>query len=347
MGDRRERSAFGGFFTFLKFIFACTPHSCVLFLNVPNLRFTMRFQLWYGFCVDKIGWMNHHPGAIQEECMAKMEMNRQEKYLNRIDRLKLMDDDFFSEALDGKIEAVEFILQVVLERDDLKVIETKAQVEYKSATKRSIRLDIKAVDRENERFNLEIQRAEEGSGSKRARFHGSMIDRDLLEKGMDFDDLPESYVIFITEDDKYGCGEPLYHIERTIEEKEHVLFDDGLHILYVNGEYRNVDTPVGRLMHDFHCTKSEDMYSKVLADEVKYLKETEGGRGRMCRILEEMCEEVEKETAERVEKETAARVAKETARSLLALGKLSYEDISQGTGLPLEVVEELAAQKTA
>ena len=266
-----------------------------------------------------------------------------------------MDDDFFSEALDGKVEAVEFILQVVLERDDLKVIETKAQVEYKSATKRSIRLDIKAVDRENERFNLEIQRAEEGSGSKRARFHGSMIDRDLLEKGMDFNELPESYIIFITEDDKYGCGEPLYHIERKIEENDDALFEDGLHILYVNGEYRNVDTPVGRLMHDFHCTKSEDMYSKVLADEVKYLKETEGGRGRMCRILEEMCEEVEKETAERVEKETterveketAARVAKETARSLLALGKLSYEDISQGTGLPLEVVEELAAQKTA
>ena len=63
----------------------------------------------------------------------------------------------------------------------------------------------------------------------------------------------------------------------------------------------------------------------------------------MCRILEEMCEEV----AEKVEKETTERVAKETARSLLALGKFSHEDISQGTGLPLEVVEELAAQKTA
>lgn len=48
--------------------------------------------------------------------MAKMELNRQEEYLNRIDRLKLMDDDFFSEALDGKVEAVEFILQVVLEK---------------------------------------------------------------------------------------------------------------------------------------------------------------------------------------------------------------------------------------
>ena len=295
----------------------------------------------------------------------------QEEYLARIDKLRLIDDDFFSEALDGKIEAVEYILRTVLERNDIVVLETKAQVEYKSATKRSIRLDIKAIDRNQEHFDVEIQRAEEGAGARRARFHGSMIDRDLLGKGKDFDELPESFVIFITENDKYARGVPVYHIERRIEEHDNALFGDGLHILYVNGEYQDVETPVGRLMHDFYCTKSEDMYSKVLADEVKYLKETEGGRGRMCRILEEMCEEVaeevaketakrveketaervEKETAERVEKETAERVAKETAketaRILLDLNKLSHEEISESTGIPIEVVEELAAQKTA
>ena len=287
----------------------------------------------------------------------------QEEYLARIDKLRLIDDDFFSEALDGKLEAVEYILQTVLERNDIVVLETKAQVEYKSATKRSIRLDIKAVDRNQEHFDVEIQRAEEGAGARRARFHGSMIDRDLLGKGKDFDELPESFVIFITENDKYARGAPVYHIERRIEEHDNALFGDGLHILYVNGEYQDVETPVGRLMHDFYCTKSEDMYSKVLADEVKYLKETEGGRGRMCRILEEMCEEVaeevaketakrvEKGTAERVEKETAERVAKETAketaRILLDLNKLSHKEISESTGIPIEVVEELAAQKTA
>ena len=87
----------------------------------------------------------------------------------------------------------------------------------------------------------------------------------------------------------------------------------------------------------------------------------------MCKILEEMCEEVAeqverettervsrettervtKETTERVTKETTERVSKETAKTLLALGKLSYEEISESTGLPLEVVKELAAQKTA
>lgn len=124
-------------------------------------------------------------------------------------------------------------------------------------------------------------------------------------------------------------------LDGKIEEKGNALFADGLHILYVNGEYQDVDTPIGRLMHDFYCTRSEDMYSKILADEVKYLKETEGGRDRMCKVLEEMCEEVAKEKA------------KETARLLLTLNKLSHEEISESTGLPLDVVEEIAAQKTA
>ena len=69
-----------------------------------------------------------------------------ENNLQMIKELRLMDDDFFSEALDGKIEAVEYILKTILERDDIKVKSTKAQVEYKSAAKRSIRLDIQAED---------------------------------------------------------------------------------------------------------------------------------------------------------------------------------------------------------
>lgn len=67
----------------------------------------------------------------------------------------------------------------------------------------------------------------------------------------------------------------------------------------------------------------------------------------MCKILEEMCEEVAEQVAEQVEKETQKRVAKKTVKSLLAWGKLSHEDISASTGLSLEEVEELAAQKTA
>ena len=32
------------------------------------------------------------------------------------------------------------------------------------------------------------------------------------------------------------------------------------------------NTDLGILMHDFHCTKAEDMYSKVLAERVRKRK---------------------------------------------------------------------------
>lgn len=97
-----------------------------------------------------------------------------EKDLQMLKELRLMDDDFFSEALDGKIEAVEYILNTILERDDIKVKSTKAQVEYKSATKCSIILDIQAEDANGKIMDIEIQRSDRGSGVKRARFHSSI-----------------------------------------------------------------------------------------------------------------------------------------------------------------------------
>ncbi len=64
-----------------------------------------------------------------------MQKDKQERYLELLAGLRLMDDDFFSEALDEKIAPVEYILNTVLERDDIRVLRTEAQVEYKKCSK--------------------------------------------------------------------------------------------------------------------------------------------------------------------------------------------------------------------
>ena len=266
-----------------------------------------------------------------------------EKDLQMLKELRLMDDDFFSEALDGKIEAVEYIINTILERNDIKVKSTKAQVEYKSATKRSIILDIQAEDANGKVIDIEIQRSDRDSGVKRARFHSSMIDRTLLSKGEDFEDLVDTYVIFITENDKFGKGIPLYHIERRIEEMDYAVFGDGTHIIYVNGEYRNIEHPIGSLMHDFNCKEAKDIVNPLLAEEVRYLKETEGGRSQMCKLLEEM----RKEVAVEAEAKGKAETTKKLALKMLARGRDSIEEIAEMTGLSLEEVRELAKKETA
>lgn len=264
----------------------------------------------------------------------RMQKDKQERYLELLAGLRLMDDDFFSEALDEKIAPVEYILNTVLERDDIRVLRTEAQVEYKSAANRSIKLDIRAVDAEGRVMDIEVQRADRGAGVRRARFHSSMLDRTLLDKGKDFEDLVDTYVIFITEHDRFGAGLPLYHVERRIAELDDALFGDGAHIVYVNGQFRDLNHPVGRLMHDMNCTNAADILNPLLAQEVRYLKETEGGRTQMCRAFEEIAFESAKEATHK------ANVA--VAQKMLADGGLTLEQIAKFSSLPLSEVQELA-----
>ena len=134
-----------------------------------------------------------------------------------------------------------------------------------------------------------MQRSDAGADVHRARFNSSMLDTRMLKAKQNFKEMHESYVIFITENDVMGDGLPLYHIDRVIRENGK-SFHDGSHIIYVNGSYKNDEDPVGRLMHDFGCRRASDMFYTELANQVKYYKETEGGREIMCKAVDDLAE---------------------------------------------------------
>ena len=211
------------------------------------------------------------------------------KHVQDLERLKgfrLMDDDFMTACFDGSPESVELVLQIIMDRTDLRVLDVKVQYFLKNLLKRSVWLDVLATDQDGKKYNIEIQRSDKGAGAKRARYHSSLIDAKVMEKRAGFDELPESYVIFVTENDVLGTGEPIYHIDRFVQENGE-YFGDEAHIIYVNGNYRG-DDPLGRLMEDFCCTEPSKMYYNVLKDRVSYFKENKEGVAIMCRAIEEM-----------------------------------------------------------
>ena len=268
------------------------------------------------------------------ETKTMVDIEREEE-LQAISKLRLLDDDLMRLVFDKNIEATELLLNIILQRNDLKVLEVVAQREYKNAMAggRSITIDIYAIDRERKVYDIEIQRASEGADVHRARFHSSMIDTRMLKKRQKFKELHDSYVIFITEEDVIGVGLSLYHVERVFKETG-APFGDGSHIIYVNGSYKNDEDPVGKLMHDFRCTSSVDMFYSVLANQVRYFKETEGGKEIVCKTFEELADKRAKAREE-------AR-AKEDASRLLAMGKLTYEEIAKCTDLPVGEIKNLA-----
>ncbi|MBP3773295.1 MAG: PD-(D/E)XK nuclease family transposase [Treponema sp.] len=258
--------------------------------------------------------------------------DRKQLLLSKIAQFRLFDDDFMSKVFEDDIEATEFLLKVILQRDDLKVTESKGQVTIKNLLGRSVRLDIKARDKDGKLYNIEVQRADEGADEKRARYYSAILDANTLLPRQNFRDLPETYIIFITEHDVLKGGLPLYHINRKIGETG-MTFRDESSIIYVNGEFRGEDE-IGKLMHDFSCINPDEMNSKLLAEKTRYFKKDEKGVRRMCKIMEDFARE------ERAEER--AEQATEFAISLLKMGKMTHEEIASVSKLSEDKVKELA-----
>lgn len=267
-----------------------------------------------------------------------------QKHLEDLERLRafrLIDDDFFTKCFEGDTECVKLVLQIVLDKSDLNVVDVRTQVFVENLLNRSVRLDVLATDSTGQKYNIEIQRADKGAGRKRARYNSSMMDANLLNKGEGFDALPETFVIFITENDVIGKGQAVYQIERCFVgtgEK----FEDGSHILYVNGAYRD-ESPIGKLMHDFSCSDPSDMHYRVLADRTRFFKESKEGIATMSKIIEDMRLQSYKEGKAEGQEENK----KETALRMLEAQKYSLDEISAISGLSLDEVKELSANKSA
>ena len=279
-----------------------------------------------------------------KEASPTMDSEQLQEINDLIDNLTLFDDVLMSKVFDENIEAAKLLLRLILERDDIEVLWVKGQEELKNPVVggRNIRLDIRAVLGDGRQVNVEVQRKRKGSHVRRARFHSSMLDSRMLKKNEKFRNLKDSYVIFICEHDKFGKGLPVYHVDRYIRETGE-LFEDGSHIIYVNGMYRGKDS-IGQLVHDFKCKNAAEMHYKELAGGVRHFKETEEGREDMCEAVKRYGKEqariaAEAATAAAMKKaEIAMKKAAEAAtmKSKIATICENILSLRKNTGMTLE-----------
>lgn len=241
--------------------------------------------------------------------------------LQRLRGLRPVDDDFMRCLFRENIPLTQLVLRIITGKNDLVITSVETQADFKRLVgARSVCLDAYGSDSENKKYDIEVQRSDKGAEVRRARYNSSVMDVENLDAGEDFNSLPETFTIFITENDVYQLGKALYPIER-MNLASGKPFDDGEHILYVNGAYRG-DDPIGRLMHDFSCSDPNDMNYKELADRSRYFKETQEGVETMCKAMEDM----------RTKKEQETRIA--DIKSLMKNLKLSASQAMDALNVP-------------
>ena len=279
----------------------------------------------------------------------KMETFEERKvwYIEKIKNLTMMSDILARNVLKDK-ECCEYILRIIMNDSMLTVLDNQVQVDFKNLHGRSAVLDCVAKSGDGRLFNVEIQQEDEGAIPKRARYHLGLMDMNVLNPGEFFDKLPETYIIFVTQDDTLGYKLPIAHVDRIIKENG-AEFGDEAHIIYVDSS-KHEDTELGRLMHDFHCKAASDMQDGVLAKRIFELKESEKGVEYMCKEMEEIRSEgiaVGLEVG-RVEGRMEGKVEaqREMAKRLLDLG-MPVEQVAQVAKVSVQLIQEWFSGETS
>ena len=133
---------------------------------------------------------------------------------------------FLERALSMKVDHVE--------------ISTEKNIVYHPEYK-GVRLDVYAKDENNTRYNIEMQVLKQPALGRRSRYYQSQMDMELLLKGCEYAELPDSYVIFLCDFDPFGKGKYRYTFWTACEETEKASLKDGRCIMFLNTRGENAE----------------------------------------------------------------------------------------------------------
>ena len=167
--------------------------------------------------------------------MTETEQSRittREKLIEAGKEYNLLSDAFMSVAL-RDIPACQYVLRILTGIENLKVREVRPQYRVSKIESHDAVLDVLAEDETGRLFDLEIQRADTLDHARRTRFYSSMIDSSYLEKGKSYGELPDVYIIYVSETDLWKAGYTTYELEKKFKNIP-LCYDDGQHVLYIN-----------------------------------------------------------------------------------------------------------------
>ena len=264
--------------------------------------------------------------------MQTTEVGQNSEIKQVIGSLCMMNNRFMNFMLDDNKKAAQVFLRVILGDDKIKVRNVRIQNFIQNIYGHSSQLDILAQDSKGRYFNVEVQRSDEGAPARRTRFYSSILDTHFLQPGKLYEELPDTYVIFITENDVLHDNLPLYNIRRRIDENAK-CFEDGSRIIYVNSQRRD-NTALGKLMQDLYCTEPKNLHYHEFAERMEFLKYSKEGEEKMTDVIEEYAarkaEALAKEAAKEAAKKAAKKAAKEVAKKAEEKEQANRIELAQG-----------------
>lgn len=194
------------------------------------------------------------------------------KTIEKVKKLRPIDDVFFEKIIEDKAVCEE-ILRVILEDDKLEVLSVTPQSSQKNLWGRSVRLDAFCKLGNGSYCNIEVQKSDNDDHVRRVRYNASCITSNNTEVGVNFIDVPDVTMVYISTFDIFKKGRTIYHCKTVIEETNDAV-DNGLKEIYVNTAVNDGST-IAELMECFMQEQVNNKKFPLLSSRVWYYKNEE------------------------------------------------------------------------
>ncbi|MGN0353541.1 MAG: Rpn family recombination-promoting nuclease/putative transposase [Muricoprocola sp.] len=149
-------------------------------------------------------------------------------------------DNFMFGAVMVNEDLCKELLEVILGFSIEKIAVDKEKSIIYHPEYKGVRLDIIAADENRTHYNIEMQVKRKKELGRRTRYYHSQIDVELLLSGMEYEELPDSYVIFICDFDPFKKEKYQYTFESVCKEDSTLSLGDGNHSIFLSTKGKNI-----------------------------------------------------------------------------------------------------------
>ncbi len=203
------------------------------------------------------------------------------------ENLKISNDFIFAKVMRNP-KLCKGILERLLEIavDSIGYPEEQKVIDITKDSK-SVRLDVYLLDEKGTVYNIEIQTTENRNLPKRTRYYQGMIDLNSIEKGIDYQELPQSYVIFICTFDPFGKQRWKYTFENKSAEDSVTGLEDGTAKIFFNtkGLTGGIGKDAQNILTYIENNSVSDRFTESIAQEVQKIKENREWRVEYMTLL--------------------------------------------------------------
>ena len=215
----------------------------------------------------------------------------------RWENLGISNDFLFGKVMQNQELCKELLQRILpeLEIERIEYPELQKGINL-DADAKSVRLDVYIKDGKGTVYDIEMQTTETGELPKRTRYYQSMLDLQMIDKGMFYKQLKPSYIIFICPFDLYGVGRHIYTFENFCKEDKDILLGDETVKIFLNatGRLDDISRELKAFLDYVAGKMPDDFFVRRLEDAVKEAKKNREWRHEYMTLLMRDQENIEK-----------------------------------------------------